>query len=369
MRHLRSFAIVGALAILALGSGCDKDKAKPDETKKSEPTPVPSGMVFNDFLPAQGGNSAGLGVRDSGLEGGLAAVGGGSGPGEPDPGAGDPPGDPGAAPAEKLKVIEPGAEPRALRKYTFAANRVDKRVLTITQAVTQTMGGQSSPAQEITLKLYLDLTPKQVKPSGATIEAKVTKVELPGAPPQATAMLASMSGLSGTFEVSPRGEAGEVSFAANQQMKNQLAESVLQGLSQAVQLLLAPFPDAPIGVGAKWEISASKAEHADQGTKRFTLKEMTNDTGVVETEIDIKVPRRAAQAPRGGGVMFVEVDGKGKYTYQVKLDRMSPKVEGELTLVEKIEVPADPKGGGPGGGGKQQVQQTQKAKHLIETPK
>src|SRR6185436_3622286 len=102
-----------------------------------------------------------------------------------------------------IKVVEPGAEPRAVRKYTFTPNKVDKRVITITQSVSQSAGGQTAPAQEITIKIALDLTPKQVKPTGATFEAKVTKVELPGAPPQAAQMLAAMAGLTGTFEVSP----------------------------------------------------------------------------------------------------------------------------------------------------------------------
>lgn len=352
MMRRRSSSLFGVAALLPVFmvvlSGCDKDKPKPAETKTSEAVPVPSGMVFNDFLPATG-NATGLGVRDSGIEGGLAEVGGAEEPGAP---GGD---------ADKLtiKVTDPGAEPRAVRKYTFVANKVDKRVITLTQAVSQSAGGQTAPAQEMTLKLHVDLTPKQVKPGGATLEAKVTKVELPGAPPQATQMLASMAGLSGTFDVSSQGEAGEVSFAGSPQMKNQLAESVLQGLSQAVQLLLAPLPTAPVGAGAKWEL-ATKTE-AEQGSKRFTLKEVSAEGGVVDSDIDIKVPRRATQSPRGG-TMFVEVEGKGHYTQQVRFNQTSPRAEGELTVNEKIEVP-DPKSGA-----KQTVLQSQKAKQLIETP-
>src|SRR5262249_13152556 len=161
--------------------------------------------------------------------------------------------DQGAADRLAIKVADPGAEPRAIRKYTFAANKVDKRVVTITQSVSQSAGGQSAPPQEGTIKIYLDLTPKQVKPADATTEAKVSKVELPGAPPQAAQMLSSVTGLSGTFDVTSNGEVGEVSFAASPQMRNQLAESILGGLSQAVQVLLAPLPTTPIGAGAKWE--------------------------------------------------------------------------------------------------------------------
>jgi hypothetical protein len=322
---------------------------------------VPSDLVFNDFLPTGGNNGAGLGVRDAGGEGGLAGmVGGGSGAE-----AADQVGGAGGEGAEKARVTESGTEPRAVRKYAFVANRVDKRQLVIDQAVSQSIQGQpAGPPQGVTFKLTLDVTPKQVKPSGATLEAKVTKVELPGAPPEAAKMLASVNGLTGSFDVSPAGDAGEMSFAATQQMKNQLAESVVQGLSQAAELLVIPFPAVPIGNGAKWELGGSAGARGEQGTKRFTLSSVTAEGGTVDVEVEIKVPRHAQQSPRGGGPMFVEVDGKGKYTYQVKFDRTSPKVDGETTINQKIEV-SDPRAPGT----KQQVVQTQKSKSSVDVPK
>lgn len=345
---LRPGLVAALSAALALSSsGCGKDKAKAEEAKKSDPTPIPSGLVFNDFVPATG-SGAGLGVRDADA-GALADIGGGaSAEAAPE-----------GAPADKLKVTEPGAEPRAVRKYTFTPNRVDKRVLTITQSHSDGQG----PAQEITIKLTLDLAVKQAKPSGATIEAKVAKVELPGAPPQAGQMLASMTGLSGSFDVTPQGDVGEVSFGGTPQMQNQLAESVVQAMSQAVQLLLAPFPSTPVGVGAKWEMGegGDPAGEGEQGTKRFTLKQVSGEGAVVDADIAIKVPRRAAKGP-GGVPVYVEVDGNGHYAYEVRFDRPSTKVDGELTVKEKLEV-SDPRGGG-----KQSVTRLQKGKYLIEAP-
>jgi hypothetical protein len=337
---------------------CDKEKPKPDDSKKPESTPVPSGLVFNDFLPTTG-NSTGLGVRDSGLEGGLADMAGGGG--EPAAGgAGG--GDEAAGANEKLKVTERGSEPRAARKYTFTPNKVDKRVFTITQSVTQSAGGQTTPPQETTIKISIDLTPKQVKPAGALIEAKVTKVEIPGAPPQAAQMLASLNGLTGTFEVSSHGDVGEMQFAGSPAMKNQMAQSVLQAISQSVQLLLTPLPTEPIGAGAKWEQTAAPTpEQPERRTMRFTLKEVTNEGGVVDSEIEVKVPRTAAQNPRGGGMMTVEVDGKGKFTQQVRFSQSSPRSEGELTVSQKIE--------GSDAKGKQTALIIQKSKQLIEAAK
>ena len=356
MRRVLAIAPI-ALSFVLL-AGCDKDK--PKEEKKSEATPVPSDMVFNDFLPQNGGSANGLGVRDAGTDGALAAVNGG----DPaaDPGAGSAGASPSGGPAEKLTVTDPGADPKALRKYNFVANRVDRRLLTLTQSMAQSMGGQTTPPQEQVLKMYLDLTPKAVKPASSTIEVKLTKIEIPGAPPQAVPMLASLNGLTGAFEASARGDAGEVQFAGTPQMQqNQLAEPVIGGLSQAVQLLLAPFPDAPIGVGAKWELPHARPDQPDQGAKRFTLKELTADGAVVEAELEVKVAKHQQPGQRGQPPMTVEVDGKGKYTYQIKFDHLTTKVEGELTVNEKIE------GVDPRSGQKMQITRIQKAKHLLET--
>lgn len=345
---LRSSLLQGLLlSCLALAGlpACEKEKPK-EESKKTEATPVPSNLTFNDFLPQNGNGAAGLGVRDAGIEGGLAEVQGGG-----DPAAGAEPGE--QATVGKMKVTEPGAEPRSVRKYTFAVNKPEKRVLTITQS--QSGGGQN---QDITIKISVDFTAKAVKPSGAQMEAKVTKVDLPGAPPQAAQMLAAMNGLMGVFEISPRGEVGEVQFAGTPQMQNQLAQTVVGGLSQAVQLLVAPLPEAPIGVGAKWEASGAGAE---QQARRFTLKEIASEVATIDTEIDVKVPKHQQRGP-GGIAMLVEADGKGKYTYQTRFDRVANKVEGELSVKQKIEV------NDPRAGGKQQVEEASKTKHLLEIP-
>lgn len=345
MVRLRSSSLFGVIVVFALvASGCSKDKSKSEVPAKAEPTPVPSDMVFNDFLPSTG-NATGLGVRDAGLEGGLGDI-----------GANDP-----HAESDKpaVKLVDAGAEPRAVRKYAFVANKVDKRILTITQAVSQSAGGQTAPAQEITLKIHLEVTAKQVAPSSATMEAKVVKVELPGAPPQAAQMLSAVNGLAGTFEISSSGEASEVSFVGSPQMRNQLAESILQGVSQAAQLFVTPLPTEPIGLGAKWELGSTL--DAEQGTKSFTLKEVSNEGATVDSEIEVKVPRRATQSPRGG-TMFVAVDGKGHYNQRVRWNQLASKADGELTIDETIEV------SDPSGGGKQTIRQTQKSKQVIETP-
>jgi hypothetical protein len=143
-------------------------------------------------------------------------------------------------------------------------------------------------------------------------------------------------------------------------MKNELAQQITQGLSQAVQLLAAPLPDTAIGAGAKWELPPRPGD-PDQGFKRFSAKELSADGGVVEAEIQMKIPRRQQQTQRGA--IFVTVEGGGKYTYQAKWNSFTPHVDGQLIVNETLEAPPQP------GQPKAQIQQVQTMKHVLDTPK
>ena len=65
---LTSASGLALAALLALSTGCGKDTPKKpvDEPKKA--TPVPTDMVFNDFVPSGGGAGGVVGVKH---EGGL----------------------------------------------------------------------------------------------------------------------------------------------------------------------------------------------------------------------------------------------------------------------------------------------------------
>jgi hypothetical protein len=318
-------------------------------------------MVFNDFVPG-GGGAVGLRVDGGGLEAGLAAVAGDGGAGgDVDPAAGGG----GEDPAHKLKVVEPGAEPRALRRYAFTANKSEKRLLTMKQSASREGGG---PSQDATFTLLVELTPKVVTPKGTKFEMKVLKVEIPGVPAaqkaQADAQLAVFSGLKGNFDVSPFGEISEVDFKADEKMQNGAAEMIINSLSQAVELIVPQLPSEPIGVGGKWERNVERKERGVEQSQKhtFTLKELGEAGGVVTADIDLKVPKRPLQARGVPPGATQEVTAKGTYTYNFKLDRIATKVDGELTAKAKIEIP-------DGKGGKQSVTEVSKLKNTMEAPK
>ncbi len=361
---LATFAMVAG--VVPTVTGCSKDPPpKPvDEPKKT--TPVPSDMVFNDFVPPGGGDTLAVKMDGGALEAGLAAAGGGESPAGDGGAEGDG--------AGKLHVIEPGAEPRAVRRYAFAANKPDRRLLTMRQSATHEGGGApKAPPQEASFVLTADFTAKQIKPSATKMELKVVKLDIPDLPAaqkaQAAAQLGAFTGLTGTFDVSPRGEVGEVEFKADERMQGGGAEVILQSLQQALELVVPPFPDAPVGAGAKWERTVQRNERGmeQKATHTFTLKEVTAEGGVVLAEIDLKMPKHPLAARGAPPGATEEVSGKGAYTYSFKFDHVSSKVDGELAITRKIEA-TDPRAAGGAGAGKQTILEIIKLKNQLDTP-
>src|SRR5205085_7055220 len=124
------------------------------------------------------------------------------------------PSPPPAADEKVVRVTDAGAEPRALRTYAFVANKVDKRIVTIVQD--QHRADEPGAALAFTFVANIDFTPKKVDATGTHFELKVTKVSIspaaipPAQRPQMAKSLGDLTGLTGGFDVTPRGEIGEV---------------------------------------------------------------------------------------------------------------------------------------------------------------
>ncbi len=347
LRH-SSFAVAVVLGLTAL-VGCNK------EAPKKEPIDAPKKVTevtgetpgFNDFLPPSGAATLAVKVDGGVLEAGASAPAG-------------------AVAGQKMRVLEPGAEPRAVRKYAFTPNKTERRTLTIRQSVQQDQQKQDQPA----LTMTVDFVAKDAKPTATKFEMKVVKVDLADKekiPPQMAAQVAqelgAFAGLTATFDVSPRGEVGEVQMSGNPKMAKEGAAELLDAFQQLVELVLAPLPEEPIGVGAKWEIAEEQEERGIKASSKRTLelKELTDKGGTIVSTLEKKVPKRVAQE-KPGMAMTVQLDGTGSYTYTFNFDRMASKVVGEQTSIITREITTEkPKQS-------QKIVQEAKIRHVLETP-
>jgi hypothetical protein len=357
MRKLLSlFALSFALV------ACKDDPPPAPKAEPKKPQPVPSDFVMNDFFTD---NTKVKGVTgDGGVNvGSLTGDGGGSSGGSAAAPAGEDP--------RATKLVEPGADPKAPRRYSFAAGKAETRVGQVRVNVTIEVPGappqqQGQPALELTMKLSTKGLQKAVFPFDVKLE-KVALAEGQGLDPRAAAeaqkQLGPLVGLAAKLDITPRGNVGELAFSGDDKMAKQGVAEVLDLLQQTLEFVTVPFPEEPIGVGAKWDVVNVSAA---QGTKvttatHFLLKEWAGDSGTVTAEITRSAPKSPLRDPRMPGAQL-ELTGKGTYTFQVKLDRPTIKVSGESSTVAKIDVPKGEKGGG------QTILQTIKTKHVLETP-
>jgi len=341
---------------LALVVACKDDPPPAPKAEPKKPTPVPSDFVLNDFITE---DTKVKGVAgDGGVNmAGLAADGGGAasagGPEE-------------AAPAAKL--VEAGQDPKVARRYTFAP-KAETRVGTVKVNVSVEAAGappqaQAQPALELTLKMTAKAQQKGSYPFDVKLE-KVGLAEGQGLGPQAAAevtkQLGPLAGLTAKMDISPKGTVGELTFSGDDRMQKQGTAEVLDLLQQTAELLVVPFPDEPIGVGAKWDMQTVSATQGSKVTTltHFQLKEWTGDAGVVVAEIVRSAPKAPLRDPRMQGAT-IEISGKGTYTFTLKLDRPAVKVAGESSLDAKIEAKTEK--------GSQTIHQIVKSKHTIETP-
>lgn len=347
----RGAAFLLVLLVAALPA-CNKDPApKPttDEPKKS--TPVPDDMVLNDFLPSNG--KAEIAVK---VDGGAAV---------PETGGGAA----AAASGNGMTVTNPGAEPRQKRVYAFVPGKTERRTL----VARNTMSAQGRTQEEPALSFTVEFVAKEAKPTGTKMEMKVVKVELadkdkvdPRMAQAAAQQLGALAGLTATFQVSPSGEASEVSMAGKEAQAREGAAELLGAVAQFAELVVAPLPEEPIGVGAKWERSDTEMGQAGEEKSKRTLELKDLDAagnGTIVVTIDKRVAKRPMPDPRMPEGSTVEVEATGQYTYSMRFDRIASKVVGEQKQLMKVEVPnpQNPRE-------VKKVTQEVVVKHTLETP-
>lgn len=358
MRKLFPLVVV----MLATAACKDDPPPAPPKTEAKKPTPVPSDFVVNDFFTD---DTKVKGVAgDGGVAMGDLKTDGGSGA----PGASQAPAGDGRA----AKLVDAGQEPKVARRYAFAAGKAESRVGQVRVAMTVEVPGappqqQAQPAVEVTVKL----TPKGLQKGAFPVDVKIDKLGLAEgqgldakSAAEAQKQLSPFLGLTAKVDVSARGVVGEMAFSGDEKMQKQGAAEILELLQQTLEFIAVPFPEEPIGVGAKWDVESVSTSQGSKVTTvtHFLMKEWAGDAGTLTAEVVRSSPKAPLRDPRMPGAQL-EVNGKGTYTFQVKLDRPTVKVSGESTTLAKIEVPKGEKGGAP-----QTIVQTVKTRHSLEAP-
>ena len=253
------------------------------------------------------------------------------------------------------KLVEAGQIPRVARRYAFAAGKLERRVGLLSVATTLNMSGAPPQAHALpALELRLDLTPEGLRNDAFPFEVKLERIALAEGQQldsktvaDAERQLSPFRGLIAKVDVSARGLVSEMVVSSvkhvpsgSEDDPDEIATAVTEMLQETLDLVAVPFPEEPIGVGAKWEVVRASTWGASKVTMtyRFLMKEWSGNGGVITAEVVLSSPKTPLADPRLPGAKY-EVSGKGNYTFHVQLDRPTVNVSGESTALTNLEIP------------------------------
>ncbi|MFG0285313.1 MAG: DUF6263 family protein [Phycisphaerales bacterium JB039] len=243
----------------------------------------------------------------------------------------------------KVKLLEPGAEPRQALRYEPRIGQSERAVIEMRISSSVSMGGAEMPAQEMPpTKMTILQTPAAVNEAGDyVINIVIEDFTATGEGPMVAMMRQSMQPLVGATaagEVSPRGESLRFEMQEIDAAGPMRAQMESMG-SQASQLG-AVFPEEPVGVGARWEVTMEldNAGVMMQQTMLATLKSIEGDV----ITLDMAMSQSAEQQdfappgmPPGMEVDLESLTGSGEGVMQIDLSRLVP-VRSTLDATTKI---------------------------------
>lgn len=248
----------------------------------------------------------------------------------------------GSAPgASSVKLLEPGAEPRTPARYDFALDKAQTTLATVKMSAEGAMAPGMGPQPP--LRLTLKITPKAKAADGnVKFALQVTKAEVvtggAAIPPEAAkeikAAEAAFSSMSGSFDASPRGDLSNVSLGGKG-TPPELQELV----APMVELLFAPLPEEPIGVGAKWIMSTPPSKMGGMKST-FTMTARNDATADITVDTTRNAPPQPVPDPRAPKGATMEIDAKAKTKMTVRFSGIAAKVDGDQKTNVTIKDPS-----------------------------
>lgn len=310
-----------------------------DKTSEAEAGAAPSGSAPGPLRPLAKGSpssqgSAPLAPYASGDE--LKAA---PEPISADP---DPPADtarpapeakPKALPPPELTLLEAGKPPRKELRLGAKLGHSEAMRMVMQMSIGMEMNGKKAPASKLP-PMLMDMTLKvaDVNDQRLRYDFVLTDTGVPaaaGTPPKLVRVLeqalATLQGMKGHAVVTRRGVTKEAKISMPGKANAQ-TQQIVQGMEQALQQISAPFPEEPVGVGARWKLVTPMHQNGVslQQTAIYTLKKITGDRLELDVTLTQTAPKQKVQSPIGVTVDLLSLSSKGDGDMTMKLDRLAP---------------------------------------------
>ena len=206
-----------------------------------------------------------------------------------------------------VKLMSPGAEPRAPLAYELEKGSKHKLGMGMDMLMSIQMGQQAIPATSIPrIVMGLDMLVAEKGPQGDwRVDATLDRASLEPKGDQQKAiadqMLPSINGMKGLrmdYWVTPKGHVRDVKLNLPEGFPPQ-AQQMLQGMNQSFESMMAPLPEDAVGIGAQWEVvtrvASSGADLLQFAT--YTLKKKTGSKALLEVTVKQLAAKATITAP------------------------------------------------------------------------
>ena len=183
-----------------------------------------------------------------------------------------------------VRLLEPGAEPRADLSYAIVKGPAPKLGMAMDMAMRMSAGGQKNEATLPRMGMTLDGAAAEKNDAGEwKILATLVGITVDGKGAQAEQIAAAMrqqveamKGLGISYWLNPKGRVRDVKVTLPKGFPT-AAQALVEGLNQSFESMVAPLPVEPVGLGAKWQVvsrmSASGADLLQSATYTLTARD------------------------------------------------------------------------------------------------
>ena len=336
-----------ALALLLTAFGCGRTEAPTSDTKATgSSTPVVSSAVA---APTPAAPAPSARVAREALAASASAAPIESASAAPTASASAAPRTARGGTSPGLELLDPGSEPRTALRYKFTAGKTERvKVINGTTLVLEA-GGQKVPTAKMPdIELSAVLKVLSVASDGsAKRELSVERVKLAegGAiddsiRDQLTTALDAIKNVKGQDAVDSRGRLKSVKIDAGSAGGPQIAQ-LLDQMQQSLAQMGAPFPEEPIGVGARWTVSSVIEQQGMkvQQTATYELSQLAGNKGRAKLRLTQLAPRGPVKPPgmpAGVKAELLSMSSRGNGELSFDLTRSVP--EGEIKSKAKLQV-------------------------------
>ncbi len=237
-----------------------------------------------------------------------------------------------------IKLLEAGEEPRVELRYRPSVDTKENTEMRMQMRMTQGMNGMEMPPMSMPqMRMFMEAAVDEIEDNGnIKYTSRLTKTEVredrsvnPMIRQQIMQALRAMEGLKVRINMSNQGVPELVKTEMPDSM-NPMAQQQMEGLMGSFEQMATPFPDEPVGKGARWEVKSTLTQQGMtiQQTTLYTIKSISGSM----VELDVKTAQTAEEQdmenpmlPPGATVRLMKFEGNGEGTSSMDLNRIAPK--------------------------------------------